>query len=357
MADALIETITSNPYESIVADTATQIAWIDTQIQEVVNAINSLEKSNPTSPTLTQLRERLTQLQNRRSSLNSQNNSANDLMQAYNKSSENLNTLRWIYDMKQSELNRERQESDRAYRRMYEDTQRDNQNYINALWNANASENAIINANAARDWASAQSTAEMRARNYLNNAQAQYEAANTARNNLNNIEQARLTANQWYTQLSQWNADNYLRQQAMYDLEAAEAERQRQALYWWGGNSYSRSNKTSYNTNIKNNDNQKTPQIIEYDWPVWATDFFDANYQNWAYWNVVSWNGTRTVINIWKAESAIDKLNKQYNEEFNTKDFTTKVTDKWYAIFTDNQNRKRIVPLSEVWYQEPMKNK
>lgn len=241
MADALIETVTSNPYESIVADTSTQITDLDTQIQELSDAIANLEEKYPTSTTLPQLRERLLKLQSKRESLNTTNDSAKSLMDAYNVWQQNYNTLKWIYDVKQEEIRKEKQEAENAYKAMYDETKRSNENYMNALANANASEAAIINANAWRDWASAQSTAEARARNYLQNAQAQAEAANTARQNLNAIEENRLNSRAWYTQLSQANADNYLRQQILSDMELAEAERNRQAQYWssygWGWSS------------------------------------------------------------------------------------------------------------------------
>lgn len=232
MADALIETMSSNPYDGIIADTATQISNIDAQIQQVSSAITNLEKASPTSPTLPKLRERLASLQSQKQWLTTTNESARSLSNSFNQTSENVNTLKWIYDIKQQELERAKSQDDAAYRKMYDDTQRQTNNYINALWNATSSENAIINANAGRDWASAQSTAEARARNYLNNAQAQNEAANTARQQLNAIEEWRINSWQWYIQLSQNNADNYLRQQVMNDFQAAEAEKDRQLQRW-----------------------------------------------------------------------------------------------------------------------------
>ena len=66
MADALIETMSSNPYDGIIADTATQISNIDAQIQQVSSAITNLEQASPTSPTLPKLRERLAQLQSQK---------------------------------------------------------------------------------------------------------------------------------------------------------------------------------------------------------------------------------------------------------------------------------------------------
>ena len=247
MADALLETVASNPYDGIVADTSTQISNIDAQIQQVTSAISKLEQVSPTSPTLSQLKERLASLQSQKEWLTTTNESARTLSDSFTKSSANLNTLKWIYDVKQQELERAKAQDDAAYRKMYEDTQRQTNNYINALWNATSSENAIINANAWRQWASAQSTAEARARNYLANAQAQNEAANTARQQLNAIEEWRINSWQWYIQLSQNNADNYLRQQVLNDYQAAEAEKDRQlqrdlnwvkSSWWWGSSSW-----------------------------------------------------------------------------------------------------------------------
>lgn len=227
MADVLIETLASNPYEGIVADTSTQISDLDAQIQQVSSAITKLEQVSPTSPTLSQLRERLSSLQSRKNWLTETNNSAKTLMDSYNNSLRNSSTLKWIYDLKENQLNTEKSTAEREYNSMAEDTKRVWQNYINALWNATSSENAIINSNAGRDWASAQSTAEARARNYLNNAQAQNEAANQTIQNVNAIREWKINTNAWYTQLSQSNADNTLRQQVMNDFQASEAQKDR----------------------------------------------------------------------------------------------------------------------------------
>lgn len=227
MADVLIETLASNPYESIVADTSTQISDLDAQIQQVSSAITKLEQVSPTSPTLSQLRERLSSLQSRKNWLTETNNSAKTLMNSYNNSLRNSNTLKWIYDLKENQLDTEKSTAEREYNSMAEDTKRVWQNYINALWNATSSENAIINANAWRQWASAQSTAEARARNYLNNAQAQNEAANQTIQNVNAIREWKINTNAWYAQLSQSNADNTLRQQVMNDFQASEAQKDR----------------------------------------------------------------------------------------------------------------------------------
>ncbi len=227
MADVLIETLASNPYEGIVADTSTQISDLDAQIQQVSSAITKLEQVSPTSPTLSQLRERLSSLQSRKNWLTETNNSAKTLMDSYNNSLRNSNTLKWIYDLKENQLNTEKSTAEREYNSMAEDTKRVWQNYINALWNATSSENAIINSNAWRQWASAQSTAEARARNYLNNAQAQNEAANQTIQNVNAIREWKINTNAWYAQLSQSNADNTLRQQVMNDFQASEAQKDR----------------------------------------------------------------------------------------------------------------------------------
>jgi len=223
MADALIETTATNPYESIVSDTTNQISDVNADIQRITSAIEKLEQLSPTSPTLSKLRERLAELKEKSDSLTATNDSAKSLLNSYNESLSNANTMEWIYQLKQAELNRAQKEADQSYRQMSEDVKRAWQNYINALWNATASENAIINANAGREWASAQSTAETRARNYLANAQAQAEQYGNMVTNLNAINDARLNSNAWYVQLSQSNADNTLRQQVMNNFEAQQA--------------------------------------------------------------------------------------------------------------------------------------
>lgn len=227
MADTLIETMTSNPYEGIVADTTSQIADLDAQIEQVSSAITKLEKVSPTSPTLSSLRERLASLQTRKNWLTDQNNSAKTLMSSYNNSVKNVSTLAGIYELKEDQLNYDRMKAENEYNKMEQENRRVWQNYINALWNATSSENAIVNANAARQWASSQSTAEVRARNYLNNAQVQNEAANQTIQNTNAIREWKINTNAWYAQLSQSNADNTLRQQVMNDFEASEAQKDR----------------------------------------------------------------------------------------------------------------------------------
>lgn len=227
MADTLIETVSSNPYQNIVADTSSQIADVDAQIQQVSSAINKLEQVSPTSPTLSQLRERLSSLQERRRWLSTTNDSAKSLMNSYNQSVANVSTLTWIYQLKDSDIWAARNESNAQFNQMEADTRRMWDNYVNTLQNATASENAIINANAWRQWASSQSTAEVRARNYLNAAAAWNEAANQTQQNINAIWEWRINTNAWYLQLSQSNADNTLRQQVMNDFQASEAQKDR----------------------------------------------------------------------------------------------------------------------------------
>lgn len=228
MADILIDTIATNPYESIVANTSTQITELDGKISEVENAIATLQKSNPSSQNLPALRERLSSLQWQRKALVQQLNAWKELMMWFNSNAHDITTLAWINQLKQEEIIRAQQESDKTYKQMREDTARRWENYLNATRAATASENAIINANAARNWASAQSTAEVRARNYLNNAAQWAEIANNNQQQLNAIDEWRLNANAWYVQMSQANADNYLRQDVMNKFQAEEAEKDRQ---------------------------------------------------------------------------------------------------------------------------------
>ena len=386
MADAfLIETMSVNPYDWIIANTDSQIADINNQIQLVSNEINKLEASNPTSPTLSQLRERLSSLQSKKEWLTSTNESAKSLSQSFNQWQQNVNTLKWIYDIKQQELEKARAEDERAYMQMIEDTRRDNQNYINALWNATASENAIINANAWRQWASEQSTSEARARNYLNNAQTQAEAANNARATINNLEQARMNSNQWYTQLSQSNADNYLRQQVLADMEAAENEKTRQAQYWnsyWGWGSrwtssrwtnnifdpYSLVNKNKNNNNNNNNNNNSKDQpqdISEYEKELQKAKEEAEKYGKWngnsnmfiwipdtrvLAWSMAWMQNTPSLDTTYipkvtpKEPEPVKSLNELDRAKINTQmknswldpnTITYQLTDKWYVMFRD----------------------
>ena len=386
MADAfLIETMSVNPYDWIIANTDSQIADINNQIQLVSNEINKLEASNPTSPTLSQLRERLSSLQSKKEWLTSTNESAKSLSQSFNQWQQNVNTLKWIYDIKQQELEKARAEDEKAYMQMIEDTRRDNQNYINALWNATASENAIINANAWRQWASEQSTSEARARNYLNNAQTQAEAANNARATINNLEQARMNSNQWYTQLSQSNADNYLRQQVLADMEAAENEKTRQAQYWnsyWGWGSrwtssrwtnnifdpYSLVNKNKNNNNNNNNNNNSKDQpqdISEYEKELQKAKEEAEKYGKWngnsnmfiwipdtrvLAWSMAWMQNTPSLDTTYipkvtpKEPEPVKSLNELDRAKINTQmknswldpnTITYQLTDKWYVMFRD----------------------
>lgn len=370
MADVLIETVNSNPYDSVVADTSTKISNMDEQIQMVTNEISKLEKTNPSSPTLSQLRDRLASLQREKQDLTQTNASAKSLSQSFNQWQQNVNTLKWIYDIKQQELEKAKAEDERTYRQMIEETRRDNQNYINALWNANSSENAIINANAWAVWASTQSTAEARARNYLNNAQAQAEAANNARATINNLEQARMNSNQWYTQLSQSNADNYLRQQVLADMEAAENEKTRQAQYWsswwwsrwtssrWTSNifdPYSLINKNKNNNNNNNNDTDtdtntdtNTNTDTDENWYPSLSKIladFDKQWTSPIYDAVkklnpnITENEFRNHLIQYQRESAKEKRNT-LNDDFNK--WNISLEDYWKWISELNQQEKDL---------------
>ena len=381
MADALIETITSNPYESILSDTSWQIWNVQEDINKVTSAISTLEKQSPTSPTLPKLRERLAQLQDKMSSLNKTYDSAKTLLSSYNDSLANANTMEWIYKIKQTELDRAQKEADQSYRKMYEDVKRWWENYINALWNATSSENAIINANAWIQWASAQSTAEARARNYLANAQAQAEASNNMIANLNAINEWRLNSNAWYVQLSQSNADNTLRQQVMNNFDAQQSSLNRQAQYWW----WSRSSNLS---NIKLPDTTKNPKpwtntstwldvdivdpytITNTDatnyfteqsaaWAYWSRNSDVAHYQNdrRSRWTLTNWPFDKNVANLdkTKVRQEVEKINKQYWEDFNLDAADWWITDKNQLVLVNTRNenwkemmRQRVIPLEKV---------
>ena len=187
MADALIETVDQNPYGDILNNVTSQLSELNENISKVTSAINSLEKLSPNSPVLSQLRERLNSLQTQKEQLWNQQTSAASMMASYDSASQRLDTLKGIYDLKQQQLAKQKAESDIAYDMMYEDTKNKWDNYINALWQAQASEDAIINANAWRMWQGMQSVAETRARNYLANARQQNEAALSNQQLLNDI--------------------------------------------------------------------------------------------------------------------------------------------------------------------------
>lgn len=405
MADALIETTATNPYESIVSDTTNQINSIQEQIQQVTSAINKLEQVSPTSPTLPKLRERLSELTSKVTSLTNTNDSAKSLLTAYNDSLANANTMQWIYQLKQAELNRAQKEADESYRKMADDVKRSWENYINALWNATASENAIINANAGREWASAQSTAEARARNYLSNAQAQAEANANMVTNLNAINDSRLNSNAWYVQLSQSNADNTLRQQVMNDFEMQLNAANNAAKYWWSSrwtsniydpyeaiinwnskwnnttNTINKNwNQTNENWNQKN-ENTQPEKLTQSTTDV--TNFFDEEIRAWTYWNAItdpqSYQNNRLwhwLLKNWywwtpsydldrdKVKSYIEKQNNNnwhWYEDFNLDDATAEVyLDRdWtkYVIFTNayqdpktwkETHRTRVAPLADI---------
>ena len=367
MADALIETTTENPYASIVSDTETQISNLDAKIQEVLSAIAKLEQMNPTSQYLPQLKNRLSDLQQKMWNLNRQNESAKSLLNSYNDSLSNANTMAWIYQLKQAELNRAQQEADESYRKMYDDVKRWWQNYIDALWNATASENAIINANAWRYWASAQSTAEARARNYLANAQAQAEYNNNVISQLNAIEENRLNSNAWYVQLSQSNADNTLRQQVMNNFEASQNAAKYWSSWWWSSKSknvtlpdtwdwkWASEWTTEWTTEwTKNNWDDLQWSEAEYQaekmkddhktvWTFWAP---------WIYHNNTNWKIT---TNAWKVyTSNWDLIKQSYDIDAwldSYKKWTTNpdapITERTYAI-TDLDRKKTNKFLKET---------
>lgn len=379
MADALIETNWSNPYSSIVSDTTDQINQLDSNIQSVLAAISKLEQMNPTSAYLPQLKNRLAELQSKMWKLNKQNESAKSLLNSYNESLVNTNTMQGIYQLKQAELNRAQLEADESYRKMYEDVRRKWSNYINALWNATASENAIINANAWRYWASVQSTAEARARNYLQNAQAQAEYDSNLQAQLNAIEENRLNSNAWYVQLSQSNADNTLRQDIMNNLSSSSSW-----SWWWRSRWWS-----SKNVTLPDTSKNEAPKWTT-DWTSWwwwestdwrhYKDFAASQYtaeQNraWTYWVIDSdvvhyqsaWNEKWT-MNNWrfsdnianldkdKVNAAVEKINKQYWEDFDTKNADWWITNGWYVVLTNTYKdtdwtekvKQRAIPIEEV---------
>jgi len=381
MANNLIETVSSNPYESIVVDTEWQLNDVNEQIRKINSAIKTLEMASPTSPTLLKLRERLSELQTKSEQLNTTHATAKTLLNSYNDSLANANTMAWLYQMKQAELNRAQQQVDEEYEKMYNETKRAWENYINALWNATASENAIINANAWRQWASLQSTSEARARNYLNNAQAQAESYGNLIQNLNTITDSRLKANSWYVQLSQNNVDNTLRQQIMNDYEANKNA----AKYWYW--SWSWSWRSSWITlpNTVKKDWTSNSTNVWWDWSgsweawptvVWtpATDYYWANLREWTYWVMNSdvahyqnawnerwtlnnWRFSKNIANLDKTKVAkyVDNVNKQYWEDFNLDNADWYITDKWYLVLMNTWdenwrtvNRQRVIPLWEV---------
>lgn len=379
MANNLIETVSSNPYESIVVDTEWQLNDVNEQIRKINSAIKTLEMASPTSPTLLKLRERLSELQTKSEQLNTTHATAKTLLNSYNDSLANANTMAWLYQMKQAELNRAQQQVDEEYEKMYNETKRAWENYINALWNATASENAIINANAWRQWASLQSTSEARARNYLSNAQAQAESYGNLIQNLNTITDSRLKANSWYVQLSQNNVDNTLRQQIMNDYEA----NQNAAKYWYWSWSWRSSWITLPNTVKKDWTSNSTNVWWNWSegweaWPtvVWtpATDYYWANLWEWTYWVMNSdvahyqngwnerwtlnnWRFSKNIANLDKTKVAkyVDNVNKQYWEDFNLDNADWYITDKWYLVLMNTWdenwrtvNRQRVIPLWEV---------
>ena len=384
MADSLIETTATNPYENIVADTTNQLTDVQSQISKINSAIERLERLSPTSPTLPKLRERLSELKSKADSLTTTNDSAKSLLTAYNESLANTNTMEWIYQLKQAELNRAQEEADKRYNQMAEDVKRAWENYINALWNATASENAIINANAGREWASAQSTAETRARNYLTNAQAQAEQYGNMVTNLNAINDARLNSNAWYVQLSQSNADNTLRQQVMNDFEAQQSALNR--AWSWTSSRWTSSIVDPYEQIIKAQwwgkwwgENKWTDEDWKWTtsseaftdtwWRTQATEdiLFDPTKSDlekyWArtsdVWRYHWWWTWAWVIDNWLFTETIADLNRNKTNDFLKKDSNWDIwsTDAWittnakwdqYVVFTDKNNRRAIAPLRDL---------
>ena len=403
MADALIETAGINPYEGIVTDTTNQINSVQSDIQKVSDAISKLEATDPTHYLLPQLRERLAELQTKVKTLSNTNDSAKTLLTSYNESLSNAATMEWVYRLKQAELNRAQEEANRTYNQMYDDVKRSWENYINALWNATASENAIINANAWRQWASAQSTAEARARNYLANAQAQAEANANMVANLNAINDSRLNSNAWYVQLSQSNADNTLRQQVMNNYEAQMNAANNAARYWWWywywwwGSSWV----TLPNTNRKNwwqwgdlidpydlpKDNWENQWYVDTEqdkkvkqdasdtltlldaWAYWKEMLWTDKDAYWLYHNHVNWkvtynkwwNDRSNWLNQWWSSSygwdsmMIDldrwKTNdflKEWNDKWNLNATTVTPTDKWYLVFRDDLWNVKVAHANDL---------
>lgn len=408
MADAfLIETASINPYENIVSDTTNQMNSVQTDIQKVSNAISNLERTNPTHYLLPKLRERLSELQTKAKNLWNTNESAKSLLTSYNDSLANSNTMEWLYRLKQSELNRAQQEADRTYRQMSEDVRRSWENYINALWNATASENAIINANAWNAWASQQSTAEARARNYLTNAQAQAEANANMISNLNAINDSRLNSNAWYVQLSQWNADNTLRQQIMNNYDA----QQNAVKYWYWSWSWSWwSRVTLPNTVKKSNpwweqtvDDMTNSITQEATSPQWYQDTeqdkkikedaarIEMEIANWVYWQVtwdtwmyhnninwrvtnldaqngdpLAWSHFRNFLDSWYWDSSSNlivdldrkKTNaflKDWNDKWDLGSTFVQATDKWYLLFVDGNNNRKVAYAKDLMEWNPDK--
>lgn len=409
MADAfLIETASINPYENIVSDTTNQMNSVQTDIQKVSNAISNLERANPTHYLLPKLRERLSELQTKAKNLWNTNESAKSLLTSYNDSLANSNTMEWLYRLKQSELNRAQQEADRTYRQMSEDVRRSWENYINALWNATASENAIINANAWNAWASQQSTAEARARNYLQNSQAQAEANANMISNLNAINDSRLNSNAWYVQLSQWNADNTLRQQIMNNYDA----QQNAVKYWYWSWSWSWwSRVTLPNTVKKNNpwwwqtvDDMTNSITQEATSPQWYQDTeqdkkikedaarIEMEIANWVYWqaiwnmwmyhNNINWKVTDSIssdntvapkrspfmdfLDSWYSDSSsklivdldrnkTNKFLKDWNDKWDLGSTFVQPTDKWYLLFIDGNNNRKVAFAKDLMEWNPDK--
>lgn len=407
MANLLTDT--TNPYSSYVESSAQSLADYESQMSQVNDAIKKLESlwtSAYSQSILSQLYARRDDLQKKIDESKSTNKSATDLMNSFDKWLYDTTTLEWIYQMKQAQIAKAKAENDEMYRRMYERQKEAWDNYINALQNATASENAIINANAGRAWASMQSTAEARAMNYLNQAKQWNEAYANLASNLNAIDEARLATMNNYNQLWLSDADNYLRQQVMNDYnerlqQQAQAAAARSWSWWWWSSS-SGSSVTLPNTWTDNNIWDVTNpdwtvtdsnwNVISPDWTVLnstptnnITDISKqtlANLQAWEYWiqnsdvSVYSaWNQTLTdKIKIWNREwewtllwsytwTPVSKLARsewQSYEKYNPKELDRQLewidkwnasaytTDKWYLIVIDKDWNTRAVNMKDL---------
>jgi len=66
---------------------------VNEQIRKINSAIKTLEMASPTSPTLLKLRERLSELQTKSEQLNTTHATAKTLLNSYNDSLANANTM------------------------------------------------------------------------------------------------------------------------------------------------------------------------------------------------------------------------------------------------------------------------
>lgn len=402
MANLLTDT--TNPYSSYVESSAQSLADYESQMSQVNDAIKKLESlwtSAYSQSILSQLYARRDDLQKKIDESKSTNKSATDLMNSFDKWLYDTTTLEWIYQMKQAQIAKAKAENDEMYRRMYERQKEAWDNYINALQNATASENAIINANAGRAWASMQSTAEARAMNYLNQAKQWNEAYANLASNLNAIDEARLATMNNYNQLWLSDADNYLRQQVMNDYnERLQQQSQAAAArswswWWWSSSSGSRvtlpktwtDNKiwdvtspdwtvtdsnwnvispdwTVLNSTPTNNitDESKDQYAKLQAWDYWLLTWDVSTYTPWSnsvtsnptVWSMAFWwQGMWEYITwqkwVWYNKDALisqlDWLNTDWYDQWS---YTVQKTDKWYLVFTDKFWNTRIVDSKDL---------